>query len=137
MLRIQTKNMDKIDFGISLKTIPIPDKREYLQNLVTKTEDLIRRMRWRAYFFLSDWIKHKISKTIDAYEFNLKTAPFIDQLKKFKMDLFDIIKNISFHNHKNNFQKHLDTAITEIKQSKQIFVKSDKTTNSIQKIITP
>ena len=35
----------------STKNIPIPSKQDYLKCLVEKSENLIKRMRWKAYFF--------------------------------------------------------------------------------------
>ena len=36
----------------SLKNIPIPSNRLYLKKLTEMTESVLKRMRWRAFFFL-------------------------------------------------------------------------------------
>ena len=38
-------------FEYSLKNIPIPGKNEYLRLLIEKVQALIRRVRWKAFFF--------------------------------------------------------------------------------------
>ena len=43
--------MEIKNFGYSLKNIPIPTKSSYLKCLTDKTENLIRRLRWKAYHF--------------------------------------------------------------------------------------
>ena len=36
----------------SLKNIPIPSRDNYLRNLIEKVESVLKRMRWKAHFFL-------------------------------------------------------------------------------------
>ena len=35
-----------------MKNIPIPNNREYTKRLIEKTESVIKRMRWKAFFYL-------------------------------------------------------------------------------------
>ena len=46
--------MEKLDINYSLKNIPIPPNESYLIKLVEKTESVVKRMRWRAHFFLQE-----------------------------------------------------------------------------------
>lgn len=39
-----------INIDASLKDIPLPSAREYKRDLILKTTEFIRRIRWRAYF---------------------------------------------------------------------------------------
>ena len=41
-------NMEKFNFGYSVKNIPIPSEREYKIQLTEKIEAVIKRMRWKA-----------------------------------------------------------------------------------------
>lgn len=50
-------------------------------------------------------------------------------MEKFEKDLFNIVNSIKFSNHKNDFQQKLDADIAYLKQSKNIFVFADKTSN--------
>ena len=40
--------MKKVNFGYSIKNIPIPSDRTYLLQLMEKVEMVITRMRWKA-----------------------------------------------------------------------------------------
>ena len=46
--------MEKLDIDYLLKNIPIPPNESYLIKLVEKTESIVKRMRWRAHFFLQE-----------------------------------------------------------------------------------
>ena len=44
--------MRKFRLEYSLKNIPIPSRDNYLRNLIEKMESVLKRMRWKAHFFL-------------------------------------------------------------------------------------
>ena len=44
--------MEKLSFGYSLKNIPLLDKRSYQLKLIEKIESVLKRMHWKAHFFL-------------------------------------------------------------------------------------
>ncbi len=44
--------MRQFRFDYSLKNIPIPSQDAYLRNLIEKVESVLKRMRWKAHFFL-------------------------------------------------------------------------------------
>ena len=41
-----------MNIDYSLKNIPIPSADSYKRRLIEKVESVIRRMRWKAFFFL-------------------------------------------------------------------------------------
>ena len=43
----------KFEFRHSLKNIPIPQKDVFMKKLISKTEDFIQRIRWKAFFFIN------------------------------------------------------------------------------------
>ena len=45
--------MEKSEIKYSLKNIPIPSKESYQLNLIDKIESLVKRMRWRAFYYLN------------------------------------------------------------------------------------
>ena len=45
--------MEKINYNYSLKKIPIPSITSYQLKLIEKVESVIKRMRWKAHFFLN------------------------------------------------------------------------------------
>ena len=46
--------MEKQNLDYSLKNIPIPDETSYLIKLIEKIEELTKRMRGKALFFLTN-----------------------------------------------------------------------------------
>ena len=49
--------------------------------------------------------------------------------KIWEKDLINILYSIKFSNYKNDFQQKLDADIAKLKQSKNVFVFADKTSN--------
>ena len=45
--------MERTNFTYSLKNIPTPTKKNYHLKLIDKVESVIKRMRWKAAFFLN------------------------------------------------------------------------------------
>ena len=46
--------MDQKKFTYSLKNIPLPSKDAFIKRLTEKVENVIKRMRWKAFFFDKD-----------------------------------------------------------------------------------
>ena len=46
--------MEKLSYDYSLKNIHTPNKVSYQVKLIEKVESVIKRMRWKAYFYLND-----------------------------------------------------------------------------------
>ena len=92
--------MDKISYDYSMKNIPIPPESSYLKNLIEKAEKLIKRLRWKAYFF-----EHPCDNaTNDNFGFKSnKTPPQNEHLNPFENDIYELVKNIEFKNVKNEF----------------------------------
>ena len=118
--------LTKFDFQYSLKNIPIPTIDNYLRLTITKTEQFIQRLRWKAFFFL----KPNDNEVKGKNNFGFKTrrnAPQIPELIPFEKDLTNMIANLEFKNNKSDFQKQLLNDTRKIKKSKNIFVNADKT----------
>ena len=60
--------MEKIYFNYSLKNIPVPSRTSYKLQLIDKIEILIKRMRWKAHFFLN-----KFRKLNDSFQEKMKS----------------------------------------------------------------
>ena len=43
--------MDKFNFGYSTNNIPIATERQYKLKLIKKIEAVIKRMRWKSFYF--------------------------------------------------------------------------------------
>ena len=120
--------MDKYTLNYSTKNIPLPTKKQYLKNLTAKVEKVIKRMRWKAYFFDK---QHTIDQTNkETFGFNTRRCPpKIPDLSNFESELLDMIKNISFKPTRNQFQERLIRDIKTIKLSQKAFIPADKTRN--------
>ena len=107
--------MDSIDFGYSMKNIPIHSKSSYLYKLIDKVEKVPKRMRLKALFFERDQgsistnansnVQHQHINT-----FNLKTRkcpPQNQDMKEFEKDIQTMIESIKFRSSQNEFQKKL------------------------------
>ena len=103
--------MEKINFNYSLKNIPTPTKTSYQLMLMEKIESVIKRMRWKAHFYLK-----KDTSNIVYTNYGFKTRnypPQCKELQNFEKDLLDTIKLITFMIFKDSFQRRLNEEITK------------------------
>ena len=107
--------------------------------LIEKVESVIKRMRWKALFFLKA-TKDKNCSDEDENtptppneeNFGFKSRkcpPQIEELKPFEDDMLKLIENLRFKKVTNHFQSNLKKDITDIKKSKNMFIPADKTRN--------
>ena len=125
---ILVQSMEKISFNYSLKNIPLRDKSSYTLKLMKKIESVIKRMQWKAYFYLNKETQEKQQKNT----FGLKSwhhLPQCNLLEEFEKDVFDNIKSIKFRKIRNKFQEELTGDLPKIKKSCNMFVFADKTNN--------
>ena len=117
--------MEKVNFGYSTKNIPIPPEKDYLCCLIEKTEQFLRRMRWKAHFFL-----HPSTSSKQTYGFSsTKNLPAIDELKEFEDGMLSIIQSIKFKLTNNTFLNDLRNDVNRMKSDTKLFVPADKTSN--------
>ena len=119
--------MEKWNYNYYFKNIPTPTKMSYQLALIEKIESVIKRMRWKAHFFLNGDNKENNTKT--SFRFKSRYHPLpCTELEHFKKDLINI-NNVTFIHNTNSFQKKLCADVTEIKNSRNIYVFADKTNN--------
>ena len=123
---IQT--MENTSFNYSLKNIPFPDKSSYTLKLMEKIESVIKRMRWKAYFYLNKETQEKQQKNTFGFK-SRHHPPQCNLLEEFEKDVFDIIKSIKFRKVRNKFQEELKEDLSKIRKSRNMFVFADKTNN--------
>lgn len=119
-------NMEGISFNYSTKNIPVASKKEYIRQLIDKTEQFLCRMRWKAYHFLNP------NQHSEKQNFGFKTRnnpPVIEELKEFEDGMRKIIQKVKFKHIECQFQKDLSEDIKSIKSDNRLFVKADKSTN--------
>ena len=121
--------MEKFNLGYSVKNIPVPANNSYLKTFISKTENFLKRLRWKAFFFDNPDERPAASQK-ETYGFKSPhTTPQHDLITPFEDDLYDLISKIKFSNTKSDFQKQLDKDIERLKSSKSVIVTADKTTN--------
>ena len=47
-------HLNRVNFNYSTKNIPIPSRNSFKKRLIEKVESVIKRMRWKAFFFMKD-----------------------------------------------------------------------------------
>ena len=120
------------------KTRPVFQKRckkfTYLKCLLDKVENLIRHMRWKAYFYYN---KNETENTVERFGVKSTAPPPINQhLANFENDLYEMIRKIEFQNVNNEFLKKLKKDIKTIQSSSNVFISADKTNNLYEIPIT-
>ena len=119
-----------------MKNIPIPSKNAYLKRLIEKVENVIKRMRWKAFFFErnenedQDELNDEQNNQDHKYGFkSRKCPPQIEDMEKFEDDLLEMVKNIKFRKVHDKFQDSLREDIKRINNSTKALIFADKTTN--------
>ena len=65
--------MERINFDYSIKNIPLANERNYKMKLIERIEDVIKRMRWKAIWFMA---RNKDTSTpIETYCLKSKHCP--------------------------------------------------------------
>ncbi len=122
--------MERYNLGYSTKNIPIAKPNDYLKCLINKTELFLRRMRWKALFFLNPDIKPSSKET---FGFNTTKSPQpIAELKEFEDSMLHMIQNVKFKDSGCQFQRKLLHDAQNIKSDDRLFVPADKTSNSTE-----
>ena len=119
--------MEQVNFGTSLKNIPIPSKQDYLFELIHSVGVFVANLRWRVFFFLNPV---ESSKTEKYGLKSTKPAPSVKELKQFEDALYDLVKNVKFkQSPSNTLQNTLKQNIGEIFNEEKVYVPADKTRN--------
>ena len=87
--------MNSKNYNYSLKNIPIPDRKTYTLSLIDKIESFIKKLRWKAFFFLQSEENPNFSQENNpnnSYGFMTKnTPPKIEELTHLEDDLFGLL----------------------------------------------
>ena len=122
--------MDRVKFDYSMKNIPVPNPQAYMTKIIEKTESFIRRMRWKAHFFLNPQNNQEKKQTFGFK--TTKSPPFVEEMKNFEESMLKLVSDIKFKDNPrtDSFQKKLSTDIeNDIKGSSEMLIKADKTSN--------
>ena len=115
------------NLSYSTKNIPLPSRNDYLQRLIEKTEQFLRRMRWKAHFFLNP---DTTPCSKETYGFkSTKNPPPIEELKDFEDDMLKMIQSVKFKQVNNPFLNKLKEDTDSIQTEPKLLIAADKTTN--------
>ena len=120
--------MDKFNFGYSTNNTPITTERQYKLTLVEKIEVVIKRMRWKAFYFEQNDTCNN-SKNIYYGLISDKTPLPMKLLEMFEKDLCKIVEKTKFGKINCEFQDKLNSDIKDITTSRKILTPADKTSN--------
>lgn len=119
--------MEKLNYDYSLKNIPIPDDTTYRLHLIEKIESVIKRMRWKAHFFLNET---KDSVNRNTFGFKSRNHPKqCKEIENFEKDVLETVKTIKFKRSRDEFQTKMRNDCSEIKKSDNVYIFADKTNN--------
>jgi hypothetical protein len=124
--------MEKKNFGYSLKNIPNPSKKTYLKCLIDKVENVIRRMRWKAFHFEHSDKNDEAEEegTYENFGFkSTKSPPKNDNLSAFESDMYQMVRTIEFKPCHSEFLTKLKKDAKEVENVDKVLVFADKTTN--------
>ena len=124
--------MEKLQLDYSYKNIPIPPERSYKLQLMDKIELVIKRMRWKAYFYDKGNKNNNNDNENIPETYGLKTQqcpPQVKELTAFENELLELIKIIKFRKRQSNFQEKLNEDIKTINNTNKTLTFADKTSN--------
>ena len=118
--------MEKFNMDYSDKNTPIPSRQDYEIQLLSKTENFIIRIRWKALEFLGNLE----STEKETYGFKSRNCPpIVEEVANFEHDVMMMIKNIQFKNINNDFQTKLRNDISDIQKCEKVLIPADKSRN--------
>ena len=85
----------RFELNYSLKNIPLPSPKEYTTRLIEMTEKFLKRMRWKAYFFLKGSQEDNSRDSKWGFK-SRKCPPQVEELKPFEDDILRMVENIDF-----------------------------------------
>ena len=121
--------MEKVNFGYSMKNIPIPNGKSYKLQLIQKVKDFIKKIRWKAIVFMEGGNRTEPTTHKTGLTFCLnspKCSPQVKELVPFEEDLIKLVKHFRFKKVDNKFQITLAKDLKDIQSSKTA---ADKTSN--------
>ena len=119
--------MEQVNFNYSMKNIPIPTKQDFLTQLISSSEKVVKNFKWKAYWFFNPT---EPRNTKETFGFNsTKPAPFVPELKEFENKMYELVKDTKFKAHKSQFQQKLKEDTSKVKSDDMMYVAADKTTN--------
>ena len=115
--------MEELNLGYAEKNIGLHSKDLIKTTLVSRTEDLISRMRWKLFHIR--FPANKERKETFGFR-TTESAPIMDELVPFENDLIKLIKNVKFKPAGNPLTNKIRSDLNAVKECEDILVKGDK-----------
>ena len=113
--------IDLIDFNYSMKDIPICNRKFYTTKIFDETAKFINQMVWHSFLKCTTAAKNR--------QVMKPTMSQCLQIKTFKTDLFDVVKNIKLKNYISKYQSTLQSKIKQLLNVNKLIVHIDKISN--------
>ena len=97
--------MEQVNFGYSMKNIPIASRKEYIIGLTHSVREFVNNLRWRVLFHLNP-SRHQGNKKIFGLKSTNRCEP-VSELEEFEEKLYNMTKNIKFREVSNTFHNKL------------------------------
>ena len=115
----------KFSTAYCTKNIPLLSQNDFLQRLIEKSEQFLRRMCWKAYFFLNPGTS---TSSKDTYGFKSTKNPTpIDELKEFEDNMLKMVQLSKFKQVNDSFLNKLNDDAERIKKETKLLIATDKT----------
>ena len=128
--------MKPFNFGYSMKNIPICSDTEYLDLFVARVSQFVWNFRWYAWHHLCP---EATSSDKECYGLKSRRTPppysaknygkHWELLKSFEAKICELARNIRFGPCSNDLQKKLRQDIERIKNTTELIIPADKTSN--------
>ena len=105
--------MEQIQLGYSLKDIPTPDDKVYLEGVISSWGKTDKKMRWKVHRINNPGRVARESKntfgfpTVEAPPMLKADLPTTKALKDFQVGMLDLIREIKFNSNTNEHQVKL------------------------------
>lgn len=115
--------MEELNLNYNEKNIGLHSKHLIKRTLVSRTEDLVRRMRWKL------WHIRNPSNKDPKETFGFRTTdspPVMVELEDFEKDLWNLVRQVKFKPAGNDLTSKIREDLNTLKNSSKIIVKGDK-----------
>ena len=126
---LKQHTMERVNFGYSVKNIPILNNQQYLKCLLSKLNSFIRRLRWKV-FYADRHSDCKEANDFNNYGFKFENCPpQNNDLLFFEADLYNMARSLRFRRVNKPFQSKLAKDASTINTSTALYVSAAKTTS--------
>ena len=115
--------MEELNLSYNEKCIGLHSKHLIKRTLVSRSEDLVRRMRWKL------WHIRNPSNKDPKETFGFRTTdspPVMVELESFEKDLWNLVRQVKFKPAGNELTSKIREDLNTLKNSSKITVKGDK-----------